>query len=51
MIETTTNATIALTIFEAWNSKDYDRALYKVLADDFKAIEVASGDTYVGPEG
>lgn len=50
MIETTDNAKIALTIFDAWNSKDYDRAL-SVLADDFKVIEVASGDTYEGAEG
>jgi steroid delta-isomerase-like uncharacterized protein len=44
------NAQIAVTIFEAWNSKDYARA-YKVLAEDFKAIEVATGDTYVGADG
>jgi predicted ester cyclase len=44
------NAKIALTIFEAWNTKDYDRA-YSVLADDFKAVEVATGATFAGPTG
>jgi steroid delta-isomerase-like uncharacterized protein len=49
-IHLTANAQIAVTIFEAWNTKDYARA-YGVLADDFKAIEVPTGDTYVGADG
>jgi steroid delta-isomerase-like uncharacterized protein len=44
------NAKIALTILEAWNTKDYERA-YGVLADDFEAVEVATGATFAGPTG
>jgi steroid delta-isomerase-like uncharacterized protein len=46
----TENAKIALTIFEAWNDKDYERA-FEILADDFTVVEVASGETYTGREG
>lgn len=44
------NARVALTIFAAWNERDYDRALV-VLDDDLEVVEVATGETFRGPQG
>ena len=43
-------AQVAVTIFEAWNAKDYDRGV-SVLADDFEVIEVATGESFRGARG
>jgi steroid delta-isomerase-like uncharacterized protein len=37
-------------LFDGFNSKDYD-AIEALVADDFELIDVASGETYHGPEG
>lgn len=43
-------AAIALTVFEAWNANDFERAR-AVLAPDFTATEVGTGQTYGGADG
>ena len=50
MAEHGENARIAMTIFEAWNDRDYDRAL-AILGDDFQVTEVATGETFKGAAG
>jgi steroid delta-isomerase-like uncharacterized protein len=41
---------VAVSILEAWNEKDYDRG-FAALADDFTVIEVSTGETYTGRDG
>ena len=44
------NATLATSLYEAWNRRDFD-ALADAVAPDGEIVVVGSGDTYRGPDG
>jgi steroid delta-isomerase-like uncharacterized protein len=44
------NATIARTLYEAWNERDFDRSA-ALMADDGEIVIVGSGARFVGPDG
>ena len=44
------NATIASSLYDAWNRRDFDE-MVAAAAPDSKIVMIGSGDTYEGPEG
>src|SRR5919201_3666514 len=44
------NASIARTVYEAFNDRDFDRAV-KLIADEARWTNVPTGDTFDGGEG
>jgi steroid delta-isomerase-like uncharacterized protein len=44
------NASLATSIYEAWNRRDFD-TLANLTASDAEIVVVGSGDIYRGPEG
>jgi steroid delta-isomerase-like uncharacterized protein len=44
------NATLARSLYEAWNERDFD-AVAEATAPDGQLTIVGSGETFVGPEG
>ena len=44
------NASLATSIYEAWNRRDFD-TLANLTASDGELVVVGSGNTYRGPEG
>ncbi|HET7682448.1 MAG TPA: ester cyclase [Marmoricola sp.] len=46
----TDNAALAREVYDAWNSRDYDR-LAAAMAPDGKTILVPTGQTFDGPDG
>jgi steroid delta-isomerase-like uncharacterized protein len=44
------NATIARSLYDAWNRRDFDE-MVAAAAPDCKIVMIGSGDTYEGPEG
>ena len=44
------NATLARTLYEAWNRRDFDEIVASTPADG-QIVIVGSGDTFSGPEG
>jgi steroid delta-isomerase-like uncharacterized protein len=44
------NATLARTLYEAWNERDFDR-MVEMVPTEGQIVIVGSGDTFDGPEG
>jgi steroid delta-isomerase-like uncharacterized protein len=44
------NATIARSLYDAWNRRDFDE-MVAATAPDSKIVMIGSGETYEGPEG